>query len=108
MRLRDRVAIVTGGSRGIGKAVCLALAREGCNIVVAAKTDEPGGKLPGTIQETAREVEQLGRQALALKVNVREEQDIQRMAEQTLAKFGRIDILINNAGAINWADVPDT
>jgi citronellol/citronellal dehydrogenase len=107
MRLSGRVAVVTGGSRGIGRAVCLALAREGCDIVVAAKTDAEGGKLPGTIHETAAEVEKLGRRALALKVDVREERDIQQMAARTLEAFGRIDILINNAGAINWADVPD-
>lgn len=108
MRLKGRVAVVTGGSRGIGRAVCLALAREGCDIVVAAKTDEAGGKLPGTIHETAQAVEKLGRRALALKVDVREERDIQAMATRTLETFGRIDILINNAGAIHWADVTDT
>jgi citronellol/citronellal dehydrogenase len=108
MRLQNRVAIVTGGSRGIGKAVCIALAREGCDVVIAAKTDEAGGKLPGTIHDTAREVEKLGRRALPLKVNVREEEEIARMADAALKEFGRIDILINNAGAINWADMVDT
>lgn len=108
MRLRYRVAVVTVGSRGIGKAVCLALAREGCDIVVAAKTDAPSDKLPGTIHETAREVEAVGRRALALKVNVREQADIARMVEETMRAFGRIDILINNAGAIGWSEVVDT
>lgn len=108
MRLRDRVAIVTGGSRGIGKAVCLALAREGCDVVVAAKTAEPHATLPGTIHETAREVEKLGRRALALQVNVREEDEIARMVAQANQAFGHVDILINNAGAINWSDVVDT
>ena len=108
MRLENRVAIVTGGSRGIGKAVCLALAREGCDVVVAAKTDVPSDKLPGTIHETAREVEALGRRALALKVNVREEAEIARMVEETHRAFGRVDILINNAGAIGWSEVADT
>jgi citronellol/citronellal dehydrogenase len=108
MRLDNRVAIVTGGSRGIGKAVCLALAREGCNVVVAAKTDTPSEKLPGTIQETAREVEALGRRALPIRVNVREDADIAQMVEATMSAFGRVDILINNAGAIGWSEVADT
>ena len=104
-RLDGKVAIVTGASRGVGKAVALALAREGADIVVAAKTAEEGGRLPGTIHETADEVKKLGVRALALRTNVREFEDVQRMAGETLEKLGRIDILINNAGAIFWADV---
>ena len=108
MKLKDQVAIITGASRGVGKAVALRLAREGCNIVIAAKTDAPSDKLPGTIHETAAEVEALGVKALALKVNVREEAEVQMMAARTLEKFGRIDIMINNAGAIFWSNVADT
>ena len=104
-RLDGRVAIVTGGSRGVGKAVCLALAREGCDIVIAAKTSDPHPRLPGTIHDTAAEVEKLGRRALAVACSVREHEDVERLREETLGKFGRVDILINNAGAIHWADV---
>ncbi|MFN7130962.1 MAG: SDR family oxidoreductase [Myxococcales bacterium] len=107
MQLKGQVAIITGASRGIGKAVALKLAKDGCNIVIAAKTDEPNPKLPGTIHDTAKEVEALGVRALPLKVNVREEAEVDLMVKQTLEAFGRIDILINNAGAIFWANVAD-
>lgn len=106
-RLDGKVAIVTGASRGVGKAVALALAREGADIVIAAKTSEPHARLPGTIHDTAEEVRKLGRRALAVPTNVREFEDVQRMVEMALGEFRRIDILINNAGAIFWADVAD-
>lgn len=95
--LEGRVAIITGASRGIGKAIALKLAEAGCDIVVAAKTAEPHPKLPGTIHDTAREVEALGRRALPVQCNVREEGQIQNLAARTRETFGRIDILINNA-----------
>ena len=107
MRLKDQVAIVTGSSRGVGRSVALALAREGCDIVVAAKTDEPHSRLPGTIHDTAEAVRALGRAALPVKCNVREFDDVQRMVDATVEKFGRIDILINNAGAIFWAPLAE-
>ena len=107
MRLQGQVAIVTGSSRGVGKSVALALAREGCDVVVAAKTSDPHARLPGTIHETAREIEALGRRALALQCNVREFADVERLRDETLSAFGRIDILINNAGAIHWAPVAE-
>jgi citronellol/citronellal dehydrogenase len=107
MRLEGKVAIVTGGSRGVGKACCLALAKEGCDIVVAAKTSEPHPRLPGTIHDTAAEVEKLGRRALPVICNVREFDHVENLRDVTLRKFGRIDILVNNAGAIFWADVAE-
>jgi citronellol/citronellal dehydrogenase len=107
MRLAGQVAIVTGSSRGVGRSVALALAREGCDIVVAAKTDAPHPRLPGTIQQTAQEIRALGRRALAVQCNVREFADVERMRDAALAGFGRIDILVNNAGAIHWAPVAD-
>ncbi len=107
MRLQGRVAIVTGSSRGVGKAVALALAREGCDLVVAAKTSEPHARLPGTIHQTAAEVRELGRRALPVQCNIREPDDVEKLREATLKEFGRIDILINNAGAIHWAPVAD-
>lgn len=106
--LQNKVAIVTGSSRGVGKAVALKLAREGADIVVAAKTVEPNPKLPGTIYETAREIEALGRRALPVQTNVRKEADIERMVAVTLNTFGRVDILVNNAGALWWKPVLDT
>ncbi len=106
--LEGKVAIITGGSRGIGRAVGLALARRGCDIVVAAKTDEPNPKLPGTIHTVAAEVEALGRRALPVKCDVRSDDDIAAMAAKTMERFGRIDILVNNAGALWWQNVVDT
>jgi citronellol/citronellal dehydrogenase len=107
-KLDSRVAIVTGSSRGIGKCVALALAKEGCDLVVAAKTSEPDPRLPGTIHDTAREVEALGRRALPVRCDVREVDQIEAMVQQALDTFGRIDILINNAGALWWHSVADT
>jgi citronellol/citronellal dehydrogenase len=107
-KLDGRVAIVTGSSRGIGKSVALALAQEGCDVVVAAKTTEPDPRLPGTIHDTAREVEALGRRALPVRCDVRDTDQIDAMAQQALDTFGRIDILINNAGALWWHNVLDT
>lgn len=107
MKLGGRVAIVTGASRGVGKAVALALAREGCNVVVAAKTAEPDARLPGTIYDTAREIEALGARALPVQLDVRDEDAIERMVATTHSTFGRIDVLVNNAGALLWANVAD-
>ena len=106
--LEGRVAIITGASRGIGKALALRLAEEGADIVAAAKSEQSTEKLPGTIYETAEAVENLGRRALPVRVDVRSEQDVARMAEQAMERFGRIDILINNAGALWWKPVVDT
>ncbi len=107
-KLDGRVAVITGASRGIGKALALLFAKEGADIVVAAKTSEPDPRLPGTIHDTAREVEALGRRALPVKCDVRETDQIDAMAAQALDTFGRIDILVNNAGALWWYPVLDT
>lgn len=87
-RLEGRVAIVTGGGRGIGKAFCLRLAQEGAKVVVADIIDTAG---------TVKEIEDKGGAAIGLKVDVSKEEDTKRMAEETIARFGRIDILVNNA-----------
>ncbi|MBI5511885.1 MAG: SDR family oxidoreductase [Deltaproteobacteria bacterium] len=108
MSLQDRVVFITGASRGVGKACALAAARAGAHVVVAAKTTEPHPKLPGTIHETAREVEALGRRALPLKLDVRDADACAAAIEATVAEFGRIDALVNNAGALWWADVVKT
>ena len=100
--LRGRVAIVTGASRGIGKALAVRLAQEGADVVVAAKSEQSTERLPGSIHETAEAIRGLGRRALAIPADVRNEDAIRNMVECTIAEFGRIDILVNNAGAI-WA-----
>jgi citronellol/citronellal dehydrogenase len=98
--LNGRVAIVTGASRGIGKALALRLAQEGADVVVAAKSEQSTDKLPGSIHETADAIRVLGRRALAVHTDVRDEDAIRNMVERTVAEFGRLDILVNNAGAI--------
>src|ERR1700684_2369862 len=106
--LSGRVAVVTGASRGIGKALALRLAREGADVAIAAKSETSSEKLPGSIYETADEVRALGRKALAVPTDVRSEDAVRALIEKTIAEFGRIDILINNAGALWWQKVIDT
>lgn len=106
--LEGRVAVITGASRGIGKALALRLAEEGADIVVAAKTEQSTEKTQGTIYETAEEVRRRGRRALPVRVDVRDEAQIASMVEQAVQTFGRIDILINNAGALWWKPVLET
>jgi citronellol/citronellal dehydrogenase len=108
MSLAGKVAIITGASRGIGREVALTLARAGADIVVAAKSDAENPKIPGTIFSVAKEVEALGRRALPVKVDVRDDATIQHMVQETMLVFGRIDILVNNAGALWWMPVADT
>jgi citronellol/citronellal dehydrogenase len=108
VRFEGRVAVVTGASRGIGKSIALRLAQEGCDVVIAAKTVDPNPKLPGTIGETAAEIEAFGRRALAVACDVREDSQVQDMAKRTLDTFGRVDFLINNAGALWWMDMAQT
>jgi len=109
MRLKDRVVFITGASRGIGRACALACAKEGAHIVVAAKTEvAENPRLPGTIHDVAREVEALGPKALALKLDVRDDAACEAAVAKTVEHFGRIDVLINNAGALWWADVIET
>lgn len=100
--LTGRVAIVTGASRGIGKALAIRLATEGADVVVAAKSEQATERLPGSIHETADSIRALGRRALAIAADVRDEDAIRNVVERTVAELGRIDILVNNAGAI-WA-----
>jgi citronellol/citronellal dehydrogenase len=109
MRLADRVVFITGASRGIGRAVALACAKEGADVAIAAKSDvETNPKLPGTIHSVAKEVEALGRKALPLKLDVRDADACEAAAKQAIEHFGRVDALVNNAGALWWADVADT
>jgi citronellol/citronellal dehydrogenase len=106
--LQGRVAIVTGASRGIGRALALGLARAGCHVVLAAKSTTPTEKLPGSIYTVAEEVEALGGQALPVQVDVRDDGQIEAMAARALERFGRIDVLVNNAGALWWKPVTET
>jgi putative sterol carrier protein/NAD(P)-dependent dehydrogenase (short-subunit alcohol dehydrogenase family) len=100
-KLAGKTLYITGASRGIGKAIALKAARDGANIVVAAKTAEPHPKLPGTIYTAAKEIEAAGGKALPMMVDVRDESSIQKSVEEAVKKFGGIDILINNASAIS-------
>ena len=101
--LNNRTIIITGASRGIGREMALKFASQGANIVIAAKSVEPHPKLPGTIFSVAQEVIEAGGQSLAVQVDVRDDASIQQMITQTVEKFGGIDVLINNAGAIKLA-----
>jgi NAD(P)-dependent dehydrogenase (short-subunit alcohol dehydrogenase family) len=107
--LHNKVAIVTGASRGIGRGVALALAKEGAHIVCAARsTNEAPSKLPGTIEETARQVEALGQRALAVACDVSDEAQVAAMVERAAREFGRIDLLVNNAAVNTRAPIVDT
>ncbi len=109
MGFENQVAVVTGASRGIGKATALALAREGATVVVTARSTEGGAsKLPGTIDETARLIGEAGGRAIAVPCNVADEDDVANLAQRVLSEFGRVDILINNAGVSYPASFLDT
>ncbi|CAJ0571602.1 unnamed protein product, partial [Mesorhabditis spiculigera] len=99
-KFAGKTAIITGASRGIGKEIALKLAKDGANIVVAAKTVTPHPKLPGTIYTAAEEIEKAGGKALAFAVDVRDEKSVNDCVQETVKKFGGVDILINNASAI--------
>ena len=106
--LRGQTLFITGASRGIGKAIALRAARDGANIVVAAKTTEPHPTLPGTIFTAAQEIEAAGGAALAVAVDIRDEQQVDAAIAQAVERFGGIDILVNNASAISLTGTLDT
>jgi len=106
--LRGKTLLITGASRGIGLAIALRAARDGANVVIAAKSDAPNPKLPGTIHTAAAQVESAGGQALALKCDVRDQEQVQAAVAATVAEFGCIDILVNNASAIWLRGTLDT
>jgi citronellol/citronellal dehydrogenase len=107
-RLHGKTILITGASRGIGRAIALAAAREGANIVIAAKTAEPHPKLPGTIHTVAAEVRALGVEALPMAVDVRDEIQVNDLIAAIGRTFGRLDALVNNAGAISLTNVENT
>lgn len=100
MTLKGKTLFITGASRGIGKAIALRAAQDGANVVIAAKTAEAHPKLEGTIFTAAEEVEQAGGQAMPVKVDIRSEEEVQAAIDAAVERFGGIDILINNASAI--------
>jgi citronellol/citronellal dehydrogenase len=108
MSLKNKTVFITGASRGIGKAIALRLAREGANIVIAAKSVEENAKLGGTIFSTAAEVEKMGGQALAVQCDIRFEDQVQAAIDKTIEKFGGIDIVVNNASAISLTPTEQT
>ncbi|KAJ2786054.1 hypothetical protein GGI15_001721 [Coemansia interrupta] len=100
MSLKDTVVFITGGSRGIGEAIAVRLAREGASIAIAAKTADANAKLPGTIHTAAQAIERAGGQALPLQCDIRDEHQVQAALAATVQRFGHLDIVINNASAI--------
>lgn len=105
--LKDKVIFITGASRGIGRAIALRCARDGAKIVVAAKTTEVQGSLEGTIYSTAEEIEKAGGKALPVIVDVRDEAMVTEAVNKTIQTFGGIDILVNNASALNMSSTLD-
>jgi len=107
--LKNKTVFITGGTRGIGKAIALRAARDGANIIIAAKSDKPQLNLPGTIHSVAEEIEQAGGRALPIKLDVRDDLAILGAVSQAVDHFGGLDILVNNASAItlqNTLDLP--
>lgn len=108
MSFKDKTVIITGASRGIGKAIGLRLAQEGANIVIASKSVEENPKLGGTIFSAAAEMEAAGAKALAVQCDIRFEDQVQNAVDKAIERFGGIDILVNNASAINLLPTEQT
>lgn len=106
--LKEKRIFITGGSRGIGLAIALKAAADGAKIAIAAKTTDPHPKLPGTIFSAAKEIEAVGGQALPIQCDLRDEDQIASSVAQAAAEFGGLDILINNASAINLTNTEST
>ena len=106
--LRGRTLLITGASRGIGRAIALRAARDGANIAILAKTTTAHPKLPGTIHDAAEEMEKAGGRALALKTDIRDDDQVGEAVQATVATFGGIDIVVNNASAISLTGLLDT
>lgn len=98
MGMQNLVAIVTGSSRGIGKGIAKVFGEEGAKVVVVARSEEEGGRLPGNIHLTTQEIQEAGGQAMALRCDVTDEEQVQAMAQAVMEAYGRIDVLVNNAG----------
>jgi citronellol/citronellal dehydrogenase len=105
--LAGRTIVMSGGSRGIGLAILLAAAREGANAVLLAKTDEPDPRLPGTVHTAVAEIEAAGGAAVAVVGDVRVEEDVERAVATAVERFGGVDVVVNNASALNLAGTLD-
>jgi citronellol/citronellal dehydrogenase len=108
LELTGKVAIVTGSSRGLGKAIAIGLAKEGADVVIAARSQTNHKKLPGTIFEAADEIKRMGAGALAVACDVTDEDSVNNMVQKTLERFGKIDVLINNAGIAFYYPILET
>lgn len=108
MLFSNKTVLITGASRGIGKAIALKLAKEGANIVVASKSVEENAKLGGTIYSAAEEIEKAGGHALPVQCDIRFEEQVQQVIDKTIQRFGGIDVLINNASAISLTATEQT
>ena len=108
LELNNKVVIVTGGSRGLGKAIAIGLSKAGAAIVIAARTEKENNNLSGTIYSTAEAIKASGAEALAVRCDVTDEDSVNRMVQQTLNAYGRIDILVNNAGVAFYYPLIDT
>ena len=106
--LRNRVAIITGATRGIGKNIAINLAKNGCNIVVAGKSTTENKNLPGTIYSVSEELKKYNCDVLPYKIDVQDSDCLKDLVSSTVKKFGKIDILINNAGALWWKNILET
>jgi citronellol/citronellal dehydrogenase len=108
LSLAGKTLFITGGSRGIGLAIALRAARDGANVTIAAKTAEPHPKLPGTVYTACEEIEKAGGKALACVTDIRFEDQVAEAVKRTVETFGGIDILVNNASAIQLTRTPET
>src|SRR5215470_5986495 len=108
MSLKNKTLFISGGSRGIGHAIGLRAARDGANVVIAAKTTEENPKLPGTIYTAAKDMEKAGGKALAVPCDIRFEDQVGAAFQKAFETFGGIDILVNNASAISLTPTVDT
>ncbi|MGQ0574219.1 MAG: SDR family oxidoreductase [Pseudonocardia sp.] len=106
-RLAGRTIVMSGGSRGIGLAILVAAAREGANAVLLAKTDQPDPRLPGTVHTAVEEIEAAGGKAVAVVGDVRVEQDVERAVATAVERFGGVDVVVNNASALNLTPTLD-
>src|SRR5437868_9504582 len=108
MSLKGKTLFISGASRGIGLAIALRAARDGANVAIAAKSDQPNPKLLGTIHTAAREIEEAGGKALPMQVDIRDENQVAAAATKCAEHFGGIDILVNNASAISLTGTLET
>lgn len=107
MSLKNKTIIITGSTRGIGRAIALRFAKDGANVVIIGKTSTPHTSLPGTIHSVADEVEALGGHALPIELDLRDIDAVQSAVENTISTFGQLDVLVNNASALALIDTPN-